>query len=331
MNRKPLTVAGGFTLVELLVVIAIIGVLVSLLLPAVQAAREAARRTTCRNQLRQVALACQNYADARLAMPSASTRLDPNLSGTRPDWGYLVFILPYIEKSTLYDALDPTLEWYNQPTNLLRETEVGEFKCPSYPALQPVNLADPGSNVYEELPLASHYIGVLGANTELDRDLANFCQDRSSPYTMELQEQSSSSRRDPNCVDAGGGKVANNGVIVRKPQIDFAMIADGTSNTLLVGEAAFGEPQEQNTRAWWVGSHGGYLYTAKNVTFAINSGARPGPLRNDMGFGSYHPGGCHFAMVDGSVQFIGENVDLKVLFAVASRDGGDLIDLQLEN
>lgn len=332
----------GFTLVELLVVIAIIGILVALLLPAVQSAREAARRSQCANHLRQIGIACQNYADVNGRMPPASARLNANETRTRPDWGYLVFLLPFTEQQATFDALDPGWDWFqSQNLNTLRQVVMSQFKCPSYPPIQHVNLASPGTNVFEESPLAAHYRGVLGANVRLDGELQNACGGVDSVYTMEVFEGGGGGggRRDNgggsgNCAQDGNGSglVANNGVIIRNSPVDFQKISDGTSNTLLVGESAFGEPSPtipttQGTRPWWVGSSGYFLYTSKNATFPINSGTFPlVDTRNDIGFGSLHPGGCHFAFVDGSVQFIGENVPLRLLYALATRKAEDLID-----
>lgn len=319
----------GFTLVELLVVIAIIGILVSLLLPAVQSAREAARRTQCQNHVKQIALACQNYAGATGRFPETSHRLGGEYT-TPGTWGYLVHLLPYVELQTIYDSLDPEVDWFNQPTNLLLETSVPQFQCPSYDPIQQTNIAAPGSSEFSELPVVPHYMGVMGANTEFQSGFPDFCtpsQRDQSPYTMELQDQGSS-RREPDCHGGGNsGRVANNGVIVRDVEVAFRRITDGTSNTFAIGEQAHGDPDAQNVRGWWVGLSGGTLYTSRNVAYPINSGVRPGPFaKNNTGFGSQHPGGAHFGLADGSVQFLSENTDIAILFALASRDAGEVID-----
>lgn len=323
-RRSP----AGFTLVELLVVIAIIGILVALLLPAVQAAREAARRTTCRNQLRQVVLASHNFHDTNGALPPAVGTLNSPTEGIVERWGYLAYLLPFMEEGTVKDQIDISQNWYDPANDFLRTTAIQGFRCPSYAIVQPINLEDPGTNNpdYVDSQLAAHYIGVMGANVELDASLVDYCSNRAGLYAMELEGVSGSSRRDPSCVSSGGGKIANNGVIVRKLSIRFGKITDGTSKTAIIGESAFGLPEEQGTRAWFIGGHNMWMYTARNLTYAINSGSRPGSLRNDIGFGSEHPGGCHFGMVDGSVQFFNENVDLQILFALASRAVGEATD-----
>ncbi|QDS99196.1 DUF1559 domain-containing protein [Adhaeretor mobilis] len=323
-NRR----SEGFTLVELLVVIAIIGVLVGLLLPAVQAAREAARRMSCQNNLRQIGLACQNYAGAQGHFPPANGHLDKKQEelGQVPRWGYLAFLLPYIEQGNVRDSLDTNYEWHVEPNlSLLRQIPIAGFKCPSYSTTQPVNLAEGGTVEYEDSPSASHYWGVMGANTQRDPTLAYFCDDQSSPYTMESTVTGGSRRQVVECVEEDGGPLANNGIIIRQEDVKFSSISDGTTNTFITGEAAFGSPDDQKTRPWWVGSHFNFSYTSKNVGWSINTGTWPGANRNDQGFGSDHPGGCHFAMADGSVQFFNENVELRVLFSFASRQAGEQV------
>ncbi len=324
MTKKQTVVRQlrGFTLVELLVVIAIIGILVALLLPAVQSAREAARRTTCQNQIRQIGIACQNYADVRREFPKATSRLDP--SDSREDWSYVVLVLPYMEQLNVFTQIDKTQFWYAPANNFLRETVMQGLKCPSYVDTQPINLGDAGDGTgNEDSPLANHYLGVLGANSRFSSVFPYFCNDSSSVYTMEVAQSSGSSRRNTaTCIGINdGGPIANNGVIVRDTDVDFRSITDGTSQTFLVGESAFGDPEEQQTRPWFVGAHSQYFYGSKNLAYQINSGARPGPSRNNIGFGSEHPGGCHFAFVDGSVQFLNENIELDLLLSLASRSG----------
>jgi prepilin-type N-terminal cleavage/methylation domain-containing protein/prepilin-type processing-associated H-X9-DG protein len=338
--RRALT--RGFTLVELLVVIAIIGILVALLLPAVQAAREAARRSQCQNHLRQIAIACLNYESSYKTLPPANARFDETDISLRPDWGYLAFILRFSEQGPLFDKIEPSAQWHDEPNRVAVTTPVSEFKCPSRIPFEYIIATDPGGTSggfgnHQGSPLRSHYYGVLGANPQVVHpNPPDFCTDRTSPYKMELV-RGGASRATPPCFALANGRVAENGLINRRhimgsderlPPVRLAKVTDGTSKTFLVGESAFGT-EEDGTRPWIIGVVGEYMYSSKNVAYAINSGGRgPGqanPPRNNMGFGSEHPGGCHFAMGDGSVQFLSENIELVVLFALASRQAGDTV------
>lgn len=346
MNNR---VTRGFTLVELLVVIAIIGVLVALLLPAVQAAREAARRINCMNHVRQLCIAAQNYAGAKEGFPPANGKLDQAQQPERwSDWSYLAFIAPYMEQQTIIDQIDPLRPWHMQDaaivnfqgtdvSGLLIETTIDGFKCPSYAETQPINVAAPGGGNTKDLPLATHYVALLGANLDFygENDLQNFCEGTASggrgggrlndgsPYTMLTNSAGTSCHQGT----GGEGKVATNGVISYQGGVPFRRITDGTSNTAIIAEAAFGEPDKQGTRPWWIGGANTWFYNARNVAYALNSAPQPGPKRNDVGLGSEHPGGCHFGMADGSVQFVTEEIELKILFALASYAGEEVFEL----
>lgn len=350
-NIKPAKTTGaikcqsGFTLVELLVVIAIIGVLIALLLPAVQAAREAARRTQCQNRLRQLGIACQNFADVRKAFPPANGKLSPaeedRNSLKTGNWGYLAFLTPYVEQQNLKNLLDPRFAYDRQPQpvrDFLDNTPIYEFKCPSFTQVQPVDISDFGGGIPIESELATAYCAVLGANLimEYEEEYTNAnlvpgCGrgnriNDGSPYTM----LDNGVQSGPRCRSGDQGFIATNGVITWDSKIDFRRITDGTSNTFIIGESAFGDPQYQPTRPWWVGAATTFFYTAHNMTHPLNSKTiraanRDDEVpRNDISFGSDHPGGCHFGMADGSVQFFQEDTDLVVLWAFASREGGEV-------
>jgi prepilin-type N-terminal cleavage/methylation domain-containing protein len=329
-NLQP----GAFTLVELLVVIAIIGVLVSLLLPAVNAAREAARKTQCVNHGRQIALACLNYESANRHFPPATEALDPK-AGTRRDYNYIVFILPYIEQQGLYDRVDAQVDWFHANNQAAATTALPEFRCPTRTISEPVNLTGPGDDPSvgfgdrEASDLRAHYLSVLGANTQLDSQLPYYCDDPAnshSHYSMETILVGSGRREVRECVDGDHGPISDNGIIFRYSKTKLGKVTDGASHTFLVGESAFGIPEFQRTRPWIAGAVGSWMYGGKNVAYPINAGDRPGPLRNNMGFGSEHPGGCHFANADGSAGFYSENIALRVLFSLAARNDDQIIN-----
>ena len=330
MSRR----GAGFTLVELLVVIAIIGVLIALLLPAIQAAREAARRAQCKSNMRQLALACLNYESAKKLYPPASSRLgsDPKL---RADWGWLAVTLPYYEQGALFNRIDKASNWFVGDTNEgVVKTPLAIIRCPSRDELEPVNLFGPGGTsggfgTVEDSSLRPHYFGVFGAHTEKDTDsppLSYFCNDRNSPYTMELEDDTGFSL--PGCLTDGAcGRIASNGIMTRKIKVAPRHVTDGTTNTFLLAESAFGPRDvDSNVRPWIVGSVGNCLYTVRNVAYEINKGHKgetPAPKRNDVGIGSEHTGGCHVSMGDASVRFMAESVERRVLFALASRAGDE--------
>lgn len=318
---------GGFTLVELLVVIAIIGVMVGLLLPAVQAAREAARRMSCQNQLKQLSLALHNFHDTNNQFPhGVENQVLPKpvptpvayVSGTN----WLVYTLPFIEQQAVYDLYDFSVSYSHANNATVGNTVIPAIYCPSGPT--PKQYVDPnGGGVNGNPP--SHYLGVMGPAGTVSPAI-NTLNGKDYPYTV----------GDPGT----NGAWSVHGILTHyrdtpgsanstKRVVRFANISDGTSNTLVIGERAVVLPlgQTNDYRSWIRGNNGG-TGGGKNVTYPINSTHYNGSNNfNDISFASQHPGGAQFGLADGSVRLLSDSVDMPVYQALASMNGGELAPL----
>jgi prepilin-type N-terminal cleavage/methylation domain-containing protein len=205
----------GFTLVELLVVIAIIGILVGLLLPAVQAAREAARRMQCSNNLKQIGLALHNYNDVYKKFPSGQyyCRRDIVCNNQRATWlqgwGWSASILPFIEQGNISNALNYGLNMYDPVNVPIIQTPVGIFQCPSDGTRKPVQAPSNSATAPERIATS------------------NYCGNGGSFSNSFVSH-----------VETGSGYTPDwaNGIMRRDSDHSFRDITDGTSNTILVGE-----------------------------------------------------------------------------------------------
>jgi prepilin-type N-terminal cleavage/methylation domain-containing protein/prepilin-type processing-associated H-X9-DG protein len=300
----------GFTLVELLVVIAIIGVLVALLLPAVQAAREAARRSQCQNNLKQLALAALNYHDAKGTFPlSPSARNGGNQHDVnyveRRSW--IVTSLPFLEGQTIYDNMDLTIQG-NKGVNLqIIKENFPTALCPS--------------DSEATTPLV----------TELSQDVWT----QTGPQEVGLTSYAANSGDHRNATGVGAppltqyGPWANDaldatkmrGVIGRWDYSSrIAEITDGTSNTYLYGEIV---PSWCRWHAWGLQSWSTTAHPLNSWNTEVS--ASDGLLADHcITFRSLHPGGAHFAMCDGSVQFVTDEIEHAIFRNTASRDGGEV-------
>jgi prepilin-type N-terminal cleavage/methylation domain-containing protein len=313
--------ARGFTLIELLVVIAIIAVLIALLLPAVQQAREAARRSQCKNNMKQLGLALHNYHDAMLCFP-----IGAQVPLCRANWRAVIF--PYIDQSGAYNKFDfsdqfcsqcdgtSTYGFFTGDNAFLRGMVFPVFQCPS-------NALDPTEPMWcnFERSQIPDYVGVMGATPD-PGGRTNVCS-----------------------AETGYGIYCRNGMLIPFEVVRIRDVVDGTSNTMIVAENS-GKVGTQDIRGsyhgGWASLNGSFKrmneYTSgelpyggasKTLRYRLNSdvagqGAGAAYMANTI-YNSHHEGGIHALLSDGAVRFISENIDFGNLTRLAARDDGQVV------
>lgn len=298
---------SGFTLVELLVVIAIIGILVALLLPAVQAAREAARRAQCTNNLKQIGLALHNYHDKRRTLPPGSfygPLIDPDRGSI------LVHILPEMEQQPLYDKIDFTIDVDNQSIGgkPLSHFSIPGYVCPSNP--------DGG---FRNSTAVHSYAANQGPTQQIDNPNCS-CAESSAWNGYGL---------------APYGNAQNfAGPFTRLAKsIRFAEVTDGLSNTIFFGEVM--SQCSAHVRVGWSHSNNGNGLIGTLIPINYNScddtnsnGCRRYCNWNtELGFRSKHPGGALFLLGDGSVRFFPQTIDHWTYNYLGARNDGKAVEL----
>ena len=295
----------GFTLIELLVVIAIIAILIALLLPAVQQAREAARRTECKSKLRQMGIALHNYHDTFNAFPPGWIAVDPatrrpSAQGGVNGAGWGTMILPMIDQAPLYTSYNANVALEDPLNKTFRESQLSIFKCPSDPQPPTFDIAEDGNptNIICKLAIAN-YVGVFGT-TSID-----------------------------DCENAAGtapvlpsGQCKGEGVFFHNSKVRIADITDGTSNTLIAGE------RKTNVQLKWYSTWSGRVAGAEEACQRILGTLDHPP--NDAhqhfdDFSSHHVGGAHFVLGDGHTRFVSENIDRSVFQSLATISGGERV------
>lgn len=314
-SRYPRSLRG-FTLVELLVVIAIIGVLVALLLPAVQAAREAARRSSCTNNLKQLGLAAHNFHDTYNHLPSS---IRPGGLTTAPRIAGLTFLLPFIEQGTIFDKYDQTVNWSHANNLPLTSRPVKTFQCPSTP--QPDRLDGDPQLTWSQIVAVTDYSPTIGVDQRL--------------FTLGL-------------VDVAGA-----GILTKNGTPRMADVLDGLSNTIMYAESAGRPaiwrrgkkagalPADRVNAGGWSRPASDFSVDGSSADGATLPGVCPLNCTNGEHVGStfphpyygtegtaeayaFHPGGAMFGLGDGSVRFLSATINIREFARLVTRDSGEV-------
>lgn len=297
----------GFTLIELLVVIAIIAVLIALLLPAVQQAREAARRSQCKNNLKQFGLALHNYHEVHQMFPPGGA----GSFNARPFVGFQVRLLPFVDQTALYNQLDFNLDVGTQVLlngRTAHTNRVPNYRCPS-----------DISPLFEATDWATgSYDGSMGSQGNVSVDTA--CQ----PYQVYAK------RLTPNNADTLDATQVS-GIFSRQGiSVNFKDITDGPSNVIAMGEIMARCIDHDGN--WWNSNGAGNAHASTivpiNTMTTCDSSPTSTPCRAQnnwnisWGFRSQHTGGAHFLLCDGAVRFLSENLDHQTYQRLGGRGDG---------
>jgi prepilin-type N-terminal cleavage/methylation domain-containing protein/prepilin-type processing-associated H-X9-DG protein len=313
----------GFTLIELLVVIAIIAVLIALFLPAVQSAREAARRAQCVNNLKQIGLALHNYHSQQNSFPPGYLSLrDPiTFDNDGPGWGWAARTLNQMEQGPVFSSINFVLRIEFPANQTARLTTISGFLCPTdawrldiFTVVDSTTTNTTAGNPICDLA-SSNYVGSVGSG------------DPSSLYPYIIDDD-----------NAPPGRDNGNGIFFRNASVTIAQVLDGTSQTFLAGE------RSQNlSRASWTGAvtnanvplvalqaEAGLDPEGGGALVLSHTGEGHGPnspsgLAHGDQYWSLHPGGANFLFADGGVRFIKELIGFRIFQALATRQGGEIL------
>lgn len=313
LNRR------GFTLVELLVVIAIIGILVALLLPAVQAAREAARRMSCSNNLKQFGIGMHNFHDTYKVLPAGAVRrptvtvpwTDPQRRFSIPltvNHGWVIFLLPFMEQAALYDQYRLNLDWKDAGNKTVRETQLQVGQCPSAPR----------RNRMDSFPAAG-FGTVVGACT--DYGIVNGIDTNATTGLFARGLIDTATNGNPD------------GMMRTNRCFNFGEIVDGLSNTMWIVEDGARPDRYRAGNKKVAGRFSGSMWADDANEFVVHgfdsagitqsTGSCPMNCSNNNEIYSFHPGGAMVVLGDGSVRFLAQTVEIRLVARLISKAGGE--------
>ena len=309
MGKRTHRTKEGFTLVELLVVIAIIGILIGMLLPAVQAVREAARRIQCGNQVRQLSLAMLNYESAHMHLPPGIQTADNAFGQARSESGlnWYVIVFPFVEQEPLFDDVSEITDNLTNPNAAFNDpvatTVIPSIICPSCP-MEDRNTVRPDSG---DNAGKANYIGVWGIEVNGNSDWNDLAAD-------------------PNTYDAS----VYSGLLFLDSEVEIGEITDGTSNTFIIAErdgAPISDGRTRaaatwcaNRRAQWCNQCLGPI--SQQQAYVINTVEDSNPAQWNA-VSSQHTGGANFGRADGSVEFVADTISGDVYEALGTKSGGE--------
>jgi prepilin-type N-terminal cleavage/methylation domain-containing protein/prepilin-type processing-associated H-X9-DG protein len=321
-GSKSISRHPGFTLVELLVVIAIIGILIAMLLPAIQSARESGRRTQCKNNVKQLALGLALHHAAKKALPYASGGAAYSAETTGPVW--TTALLPYIEEQALQSRIDFKKHVRDLPVEIVT-TVIPLYICPTDASAADAILESRFARDNPAKAMGLWYTASMGPTSP---DQCPYCPDTKASPTNYCCQGNNFGTQSTATVAAPGGtsypKDSGVGMFMRsRMAVNYTIVRDGLSHTLLLGETL---PRQCSFISAFAVNFNVSATTIPLNTFEDDTTFGVGTSWwKTSGFKSQHTGGANFAMADGSVHFLNEDIDFKTYNELGTRSGGETV------